>query len=169
MYTTVRGTDTNVGTRALKDIIEDAKVLFQGSPSNSDDVKDTLLKVANAYPGYDLNTLGFSLGGSYITEVFTGQDEADKRVLDRYDSIVLVNPGGSPFGDTDKIENILGQERTTLLTNRSDIISSIYSQYSDKDRTYYGPHSYNPLEAHSPEQFGSSPPEFAEAGINIDL
>jgi len=90
--------------------------------------------------------------------------------LDKFEDVVLVNPGGSPFGPTDQIENMLGQERTTLLANRSDIISSVYQQHSNKERTYYGPHTYNYSHAHDDEQFNSSPPEWTEtAKMNVGL
>ena len=117
--------------------------------------------------------LGYSLGGSQVADLFQKASPEEKKLLDKYDDIVLVNPGASPFAtDVDDVENMLNDERTTLLTNRSDIISGLYQQYAHADRTYYGNHIFNPLTAHGDEQFGSNPNKEQNVGeimANIGL
>ena len=157
VHTCVRGTDK----QNASDLMEDAKIIWTGSP-DSEEVKKTLMEVAAKYTDYDLDTLGYSLGGSMLTNVFATQSEEEKALLDRYEDVVLVNPGGSTFGPTDQIENVLNQDRTTLLANRSDIISGIYQQYANKDRTYYGKRTYDWLRAHDDEQFGTESPDWTD-------
>ena len=156
VHAVVRGTSVTNAT----DLIEDAKIIFNGSP-DSEEVRETLINVAKKYEGFDLDALGYSLGGSQVTEAFSESDPDKKEWLDKYGNISLVNPGASPFNGEDKIKALLGQERTTLLVNRSDIISSLYTQNAYADRTYYGPHTYQPLHAHSNEQFSTTPPDWS--------
>jgi len=68
IHTCVRGTNTEIGTmKNAQDLMEDAKILFKGSP-DSTDVKNTLINVAKQYNDYDLSALGYSLGGSQLTK-----------------------------------------------------------------------------------------------------
>ena len=155
VHTIVRGTSvTNV-----QDLLEDAKIIFNKSP-DSVEVENTLIDVAKKYKDYDIDSLSYSLGGSQVTEAFSETDPYKKQWLDKYTNITLVNPGASPFNSEDKIQAILDQDRTTLLVNRSDVISGLYTQNAYADRTFYGSHTVNPLQAHDDEQFGTNPPDW---------
>ena len=79
----------------------------------------------------------------------------DNEKLDEFRDVVLVSPGGSPFNTT-QIEEIMKQDRVTLLSNRSDIISQMYTaNVSNNSQAYYGPHTIHPTYAHNYKQFGT--------------
>jgi hypothetical protein len=157
VHTIVRGTDVH----NPDDLYQDGQVLMGGTPSATNDVKQALLKVTETYgEEYDLDTLGFSLGGTQLTDIFGQSNPAEDSSLSEFDSIVLVSPGGSPLNTT-QIKKIMGDDRTTLLSNRSDIISQMYTANSNSASTsYYGEHTIYPTFAHGWQQYGS---EFNQA------
>ena len=111
---------------------------------------------------YELHSISFSLGGNQVSTAFYdgNKDPEKKPILDEYDSILLVAPGGQAFA-SDKIPSaILADSRTNLLVNRSDLLSQAYTQNShDSSRVWYGDGTWKPNQAHSFEQFGSQPQE----------
>jgi hypothetical protein len=102
------------------------------------------------------------LGGNQVTEIFTDVSPENKEKLDRYDEIILISPGGSG-SNTEKIKEILADDRVKLLTNRSDAISIQYTNnMKDPKRAWYGPHTYHPSYAHEWEQFSTTPNEWKD-------
>ena len=139
----IRGTKPKTVTGIRKDLLyHDAKILFSGAPGKEQSLIDTAIKVQQKYGSkFDLSIEGYSLGGGFITDLFYGNQKGNKQLqtaLEDYDSIVLVNPGGS-FAKTDAVKAILKDRRTILLANRMDPLSLIYTSNStDKNRVYYG-------------------------------
>jgi len=165
LYITVRGTDQ----KNISDLYQDYKILKTGNPE-SKEVKQALLAISEKYgDDFDLNLLSYSLGGAQVTEAFTSDSGADqKKLLDDYDQITLVNPGSSPFADGSHIKSFLGDDRVKLLANRSDIISAEYQQYADASRSYWGARTHNALHSHDDEQFGTTPPEWDETRVGSE-
>jgi len=151
VHAIVRGTNV----KNYSDLLQDAKVFVGMSPSTQE-VQGVLENVSEKYASsYDLDVLGYSLGGSIITNIFTNDDPESKTLLDKYDDVVLLNPGGSPF-NTEHVKEIMNQDRTTLLSNRSDVVSSMYTtNVQNNDQAYYGPASWGALQSHSWEQFST--------------
>jgi hypothetical protein len=151
VHAIIRGTHPTSPT----DILNDVKLIFTGK-ADLHGVRETLVNVSKQYAkDYDMSVLGYSLGGSMLVAVMTGDEQ--KEALDNFDEIVLVSPGGSPFAGEDRVKQIIADDRTTLLVNRSDIVSAIFTQQSDPKKTYYGAHSWGVLESHKNEQWGTDP------------
>ena len=163
VYVAVRGTNKE----NISDLYNDFKIIANEVP-DYEMVKNTVEEASKQYGDkYDLNAVGYSLGGTQLTEIFGNKEQ--NKYLDEYDSILLVNPGASPFNDSEKIENVLKDERTTLLANRSDIISGLYQQYADSSKTFYGDHTYSALRAHDDRQFSTEPEDWSdEKGMNTE-
>ena len=170
LHAVVRGTHgpDSPGGLDYADLWEDGKILLGLAPK-TEEIQQALIDAVDKYSdNYDLDCIGYSMGGAQITTIFTDMDPEVKDRLDQYTDIVLVNPGGSSANSV-HVKEILNDDRTTLLSNRSDVISQVFTtNVTDNDRWYAGPHTYHPLFAHQWEQFGTDPPvwEGNEPGIS---
>jgi hypothetical protein len=151
VHTVIRG--TQMDQMNTSDFYQDAQVLVGYDPDGWQDVAKTLQYIDAALSlNYDLDVSAYSLGGSQLTSLY----QNDPTALKNFSDILLVNPGGSAFNTTG-VEQIMADDKTTLFSNRSDIISAPYVQHAnDPSKVYYGPHSANPQAAHSEEQFGTN-------------
>ena len=142
LLVTIHGTKMNVG-----DLWDDAKILSGSSTISDDSVKHLFQSLDKLNLTYDV------AGHSLSTEFIVNGLEKDEHV----DKIMLFNPASSPFQNTDDLKEKANNDKYTYFINPSDVVShGLYQQMSNetiKNNSYIGDYRWNPLNAHSLEQW----------------
>ena len=143
-FVAVRGTKMN-----LRDLGEDARIGFDGSPHNL--IGDELRKVLDhTEPGRAVDVGGHSLGTSLILTAFDGDDSLQDRVHQTY----LYNPAISPLTDKNVTQKYEDDDRVRYFIDILDPVSVGDIGTKGPKNVVYRTSYRNPLHSHQLIQWG---------------
>ena len=142
---TVRGTEKT----HLKDLWKDVK-MFAGSNSVHDDaLNDSVKRFVADFPNRKYDISSHSLGSELIMNGVEQQNFDPEEIL-------LFSPGSSPFMSKEHLQKHIANPDVKLFLNKSDPLSSYYSQVltdDDLSRVVFSDKTKNPLSAHNLSQW----------------
>ena len=142
----VRGTQTE----NIDDIKADLSIMVSGNAGDLG-LLDKLEEIEEKYPYAKKTLSSHSLGGTQVANLMLHHED----IFDDYEEIDLANPGASAFLDDESVQAALDSDKTNLMLNPGDIISSQYISQMGENRNnvYYGKSSADALEVHSLDQW----------------
>lgn len=118
------------GTSTASDVWSDLSLLAKNRSGHEKEIRDYLVDVTRAYGlNYTYDVAGHSLGAAELVNVF----QEDNPALNKYEEIMLFNPGTTPTHNLDNAKEAARDPRFHLFLNSGDILSNAYVSLINSD------------------------------------